>query len=199
MTVQASRLSALLAAAAVEPLAAIGADPLIRGATVDSRRVEPGYLFFAIPGFSVHGERFVADAVSSGACAVIAESPRPSDLDSRIGWVQVAEPRRVAGLVSRECYSRPDEKLALVGVTGTNGKTTTTHLVESIGNAAGRRCGRIGTSSTFSAWMLIALATMCGGCTGRASQPRRDSELNRLRATALMAHFFCTAEFSNFS
>lgn len=145
MTVQASRLSALLAAAAVEPLAAIGADPMIRGATVDSRRVEPGYLFFAIPGFSVHGERFVADAVSSGACAVIAESPRPSDLDSRIGWVQVAEPRRVAGLVSRECYGRPDEKLALVGVTGTNGKTTTTHLVESIGNAAGRRCGRIGT------------------------------------------------------
>ena len=145
MTVQAARLSALLAASNVEPSSAVGADPLIRGASVDSRCMQPGYLFFAIPGSRVNGEAFVSDAIRGGACAVVAESPRPAQLDSSIGWVQVAEPRRVAGLLSRECFGRPDEKLALVGVTGTNGKTTVTHLVESIGKAAGRRCGRIGT------------------------------------------------------
>ncbi len=146
MTVQATRLSALLAASKVESLSAVGVDPVIRGATLDSRCVQPGYLFFAMPGFRVNGEAFVSDAIRGGACAVIAESPRPAQLDSSIGWVQVAEPRRVAGLVSREYFGRPDEKLALVGVTGTNGKTTVTHLLESIGRAAGRRCGRIGTA-----------------------------------------------------
>lgn len=146
MTVQAIRLSALLAASNVESLSTPGADPLIHGASIDSRCMQPGFLFFAIPGFRVNGEAFVSDAIRGGACAVIAESPRPSQLDSSIGWVQVAEPRRVAGLLSRECFGRPDEKLALVGVTGTNGKTTVTYLIESIGQAAGRRCGRIGTA-----------------------------------------------------
>lgn len=145
MTARATRLSALLEASHVRPMAPVGADPLIRRVTLDSRRVEPGDLFLAIRGFQADGEAFVPDAIRRGASAVVAASPRPAQIEPGIGWVQVAEARRVAGPLSRECYGRPDEALALVGVTGTNGKTTVTHLVESIARAAGRRCGRIGT------------------------------------------------------
>jgi UDP-N-acetylmuramoyl-L-alanyl-D-glutamate--2,6-diaminopimelate ligase len=139
------RLSDLLDAARIRPLAEVGADPLIRGASLDSRRTRPGDLFFAIRGFTADGETFVHDAILRGARAVVAESPRPATIPDGIGWVQVAEARRAAGTLSRECYGRPDEALALVGITGTNGKTTVAHLVESIGRAAGRHVGRIGT------------------------------------------------------
>jgi UDP-N-acetylmuramoyl-L-alanyl-D-glutamate--2,6-diaminopimelate ligase len=129
----------------VRPRAPVGADPLIHHVSLDSRRVEAGDLFLAIRGLHANGEVFVPDAIRRGACAVVAASPRPPQIDASIGWVQVTEARRVAGPLARECYGRPDEALALVGVTGTNGKTTVTHLVESIARAAGRRCGRIGT------------------------------------------------------
>jgi UDP-N-acetylmuramoyl-L-alanyl-D-glutamate--2,6-diaminopimelate ligase len=145
MTVRATRLSALLEASHVRPRAPVGADPLIHHVSLDSRRVEAGDLFLAIRGLHANGEVFVPDAIRRGACAVVAASPRPPQIDASIGWVQVTEARRVAGPLARECYGRPDEALALVGVTGTNGKTTVTHLVESIARAAGRRCGRIGT------------------------------------------------------
>jgi len=145
MTERTTRLSTLLEEARVHPLAAIGADPMIRGAALDSRRIEPGDLFFAIRGFRQDGEAYVADAVTRGARAVVAESARPDDLDPEIGWVQVTATRPIAGPLSRECHGRPDETLRLVGVTGTNGKTTVTYLIESIAAAAGRGCGRIGT------------------------------------------------------
>jgi UDP-N-acetylmuramoyl-L-alanyl-D-glutamate--2,6-diaminopimelate ligase len=145
MTARSARLSTLVEGSNVRPLAVTGADPLIRGASLDSRRVEPGDVFFAIRGLHANGEAFVPDAIRRGALAVIAESPPPTKLDSSIGWVQVTEARRAAGPLSRECYGRPDEALELVGVTGTNGKTTVTYLVESIARAAGRGCGRIGT------------------------------------------------------
>ena len=145
MTRRPMRLSALLEGANIRPLAVNGSDPVIRGASLDSRRIGPGDLFVAVHGFHADGEAFVPEALRRGAQAVIAESPRPAGIDDAIGWVQVAEARQAAGPISRECYGRPDEALALVGVTGTNGKTTVTHLVEAIGHAAGRRCGRIGT------------------------------------------------------
>jgi UDP-N-acetylmuramoyl-L-alanyl-D-glutamate--2,6-diaminopimelate ligase len=145
MTVRATRLSVLLEQAGVRPLAAVGADPPINGVSLDSRRVEEGDLFLAIRGFRVDGETFVSDAIDRGARAVLAESPRPAGIDPGVGWVQVEHARRAAGPLSRECHGRPDEALTLVGVTGTNGKTTVTHLLESIGRTAGRRCGRIGT------------------------------------------------------
>jgi UDP-N-acetylmuramoyl-L-alanyl-D-glutamate--2,6-diaminopimelate ligase len=145
MTDRGTRLSALLEASDVQPLGTVGADPMIRGVSLDSRRVEPGDLFFAIRGFRNDGEAFVPDAIRRGACAVVAESPRPPQIDASIGWVQVEHARPLAGPVSRACYGRPDESLSLVGVTGTNGKTTVTCLVESIAMVAGRRCGRIGT------------------------------------------------------
>ena len=145
MTPRSVRLSVLLQDSQVVPLGAIGADPEILGASMDSRRIEPGNLFVAVRGFQADGEVFVPDALLRGARAVVAESERPRELAPEIGWVRVNEPRRAAGLLARECYGRPDESLTLVGITGTNGKTTVTYLLESIARAAGRQAGRIGT------------------------------------------------------
>ena len=145
MTPRTVRLSVLLQDSQVVPLGTIGADPEILGASMDSRRIEPGNLFVAVRGFEADGELFVPDAVRRGARAVVAESERPHELSPEIGWVQVDEPRRAAGLLARECYGRPDEALTLAGITGTNGKTTVTYLLESIARAAGRQAGRIGT------------------------------------------------------
>ena len=145
MTGQVMRLSALLEGAGVRPLAVIGADPEIRGAHLDSRRIERGDLFFAIRGFQADGEKFAPEAVRRGAPAVVAASPRPDWVGPEIAWVQVEEPRVAAGLLSREYFGRPDEALTLVGITGTNGKTTVSYLVEAIARSAGRRVGRIGT------------------------------------------------------
>ncbi len=139
------RLSALLEAAQVHPLAPPGADPEILGVSLDSRAVGPQGMFLAIRGLTVDGESFVDEAIKRGARAIVAASPRPAGIEAGIGWVQVREPRRAAAPLSRECYGRPDEGLALVGITGTNGKTTVAYLVEAIGNAAGRCSGRIGT------------------------------------------------------
>jgi len=140
-----ARLSSLLERAGVRPLADPGADPEIRGACLDSRRVGPGDIFFALRGFRSDGDSFVPDAVRRGARAVVSAAPRPTWLDAGVAWVQVAQPRQAAGPISRECYNRPDESLTLVGITGTNGKTTVAYLVESIATAAGRKAGRIGT------------------------------------------------------
>jgi UDP-N-acetylmuramoyl-L-alanyl-D-glutamate--2,6-diaminopimelate ligase len=133
--------------AGVEPLAPLGADPEIRGACLDSRRVEAGDLFFALRGLQHDGETFVDEALRRGARAVVAESARPASLPAGAAWVRVADARRAAGPLSRELWGRPDEALSLVGVTGTNGKTTVTYLVEAIASAAGLRAGRIGTVS----------------------------------------------------
>jgi UDP-N-acetylmuramoyl-L-alanyl-D-glutamate--2,6-diaminopimelate ligase len=145
VTPRPARLSALLQGADVRVLAPVDPDPEILGVTLDSRSVREGDLFFALRGLVTDGERFVPDAVRRGARAVLGGSPRPAELDPSVAWVRVDEPRRAAGLLSRECFGRPDESMTLVGITGTNGKTTVAYLVESIAAAAGRRAGRIGT------------------------------------------------------
>jgi UDP-N-acetylmuramoyl-L-alanyl-D-glutamate--2,6-diaminopimelate ligase len=142
----AAPLSTLLRGAGVEPLSTVGTDPMIAGVSLDSRRVRPGDLFFAIRGLEADGEAFVPEALRRGARAVVAASARPPALDSAVAWVQVGEPRRAAALLAREAHGRPDEALTLIGITGTNGKTTVTYLVEAIAAAAGRRAGRIGTT-----------------------------------------------------
>ncbi len=135
----------LLGAANVRPVAPPGADPEVFGVCLDSRGVLKGELFFALPGARRHGDTFVPEALARGACAVLSDSPRPSWLPHATAWVQVQSPRSAAGLLAREFFGRPDESLCLVGVTGTNGKTTTCYLVESIARAAGKKVGRIGT------------------------------------------------------
>ncbi|HUC43355.1 MAG TPA: UDP-N-acetylmuramoyl-L-alanyl-D-glutamate--2,6-diaminopimelate ligase [Candidatus Sulfotelmatobacter sp.] len=138
-------LTALLADAQVAPLAPPSADPIVTGIAIDSRSVRPGDLFFALRGSRVDGTRFAAEAAARGAAAVVADSPAPAALPGEAPWVWVGEARLAMGLVARAWWSRPDESLTLVGVTGTKGKTTVVYLVEAIARAAGRAAGRIGT------------------------------------------------------
>jgi UDP-N-acetylmuramoyl-L-alanyl-D-glutamate--2,6-diaminopimelate ligase len=145
MSAHRPHLSALLRGAGIVPREGTGADPEIRGVELDSRKIEPGGLFFALPGTKADGLDFVPDALSRGAHAVVAAEARPVSVPSDVAWVWVDEPRRAAGLLAREYHGRPDLALTLVGITGTNGKTTVTYLVESIARAAGLRTGRIGT------------------------------------------------------
>ena len=145
MTSRLQPLSALLDGAGVHPLQPVGGDPGIRGVALDSRAAGPGDLFFAIRGLRSDGETFAPQAVERGAVAIVAASSRPDWAGDELAWVQVDEPRRAAGLLAREHFGRPDEAMQLIGVTGTNGKTTVVSLVEKIAQAAGRSTGRIGT------------------------------------------------------
>jgi len=127
----------------LQPLAPEFAQMPVAGLEYDSRRVSPQSVFFAFPGSKVDGRQFAADALARGALAVISESPAPPDLAAR--WVQVAHGRQALSLAARNFYRRPDERLSLTGITGTNGKTTTAYLIDSVLRAAGLTTAMIGT------------------------------------------------------
>lgn len=106
------------------------ADIEIKHLAYDSRRVEAGSLFFAIPGTQTNGARFIPEAVARGAVAVISE--QSPDSDNRIPWVTVRRIRAVMSLAANHFFGHAAQELVLVGVTGTNGKTTTAYLLHSI-------------------------------------------------------------------
>ena len=122
--------------------AALAASPVV-GLEYDSRRVSPGALFFAFPGSRTDGRRFAEDALTRGAVAVASESEAPDDLASR--WIQVEHGRQALALAARTFYGKPDERLGLTGITGTNGKTTTGFLIDSVLRAAGHITALVGT------------------------------------------------------
>lgn len=141
------RLSWLLDAAGIAPASPLADDPEVTGVTNDSRRVEPGHVFVAVRGMRADGLAFVPEALARGARAVVAASgPPPSLAAAPFAWVQVPDARRAAALLARAWFGRPDEAMALAGITGTNGKTSVAHLLEAMAVAAGRRAGRIGTA-----------------------------------------------------
>src|SRR5499427_8390473 len=115
--------------------------------THDSRRVTPGGVFVATPGARVDGNQFVAEAARLGAIAVVSEKPRPADLTAAdsVVWMRVVDARRALAKAAALVHDHPSRKLALAGITGTNGKTTTAHLVESIFTAAGKKSAMMGT------------------------------------------------------
>ena len=115
----------------------------ISGLALDSRRVVPGNVFFALPGRRTDGSQFIDEAVSRGAAAVVA-THLPAHAQARVAFVRVADARAVLARVSRRYYRFPDRDLGVVGVTGTNGKTTVTHLLRQFLNGE-RRVGMIGT------------------------------------------------------
>ena len=116
---------------------------IVTGITCDSRQVQPGSLFVAVNGTRMNGAEFAADAVERGAAAVVSEQA----LDLPEGAIQfkVKDTRRALAALATAFYGRPSHDLAVVGVTGTNGKTTTTLIVRAIIEAAGDRCGIIGS------------------------------------------------------
>ncbi|MBV9601876.1 MAG: UDP-N-acetylmuramoyl-L-alanyl-D-glutamate--2,6-diaminopimelate ligase [Chloroflexi bacterium] len=117
---------------------------LVTGITQDSRRVSPGDLFVAVPGFERDGLEFVPDALARGAAAVAAES-RPS---VEMPTVLVANARHALADLSAAFFDHPSRDLAVVGVTGTDGKTSTTHLLSAILEAHGLRTGWLTTVNT---------------------------------------------------
>src|SRR5580704_5995340 len=124
------------------------ANPRIFSVACDSRKVTPGALFFALPGQKADGNRFVGEAIACGAVAIASGDPRTAGIRAQTAWVQIpaGTERRALALAAANYYGRPADALKLIGVTGTNGKTTTTFLVDSILHAAGFTTGRIGTT-----------------------------------------------------
>jgi UDP-N-acetylmuramoyl-L-alanyl-D-glutamate--2,6-diaminopimelate ligase len=115
----------------------------IAGVTHDSRRVEKGFLFVAIEGTDQDGHRFIPEAVRKGASAVVAARPDPAPLP--VPQLVVDDSRRALAEIAAQFYGHPSLKFRVIGVTGTNGKTTLTYLLESILTAAGRRPAVLGT------------------------------------------------------
>lgn len=117
----------------------------IQQVTHDSRKARAGALFVAIPGVTTDGTLFAKDAAAKGALAVVSEAAAPTDWPAEIAWVQVAEARRALAITAANFFGRPANALKLIGVTGTNGKTTTTSLIDSILKATGAKTGLFGT------------------------------------------------------
>jgi UDP-N-acetylmuramyl-tripeptide synthetase len=122
-----------------------GDDPEVTSISIDSRDVESGGLFVALPGARADGHDFIEGAVANGAAAVLVERDRLGEVAPPVPTLTAADTRRVLGRLAAEFYGHPSDELGVVGITGTNGKTTTTHLVGSVLRAAGREVGVIGT------------------------------------------------------
>jgi UDP-N-acetylmuramoyl-L-alanyl-D-glutamate--2,6-diaminopimelate ligase len=136
-------VSALAPFSAPSAVADASPDTSVTGIVYDSRQAIAGSVFVALRGLQADGASFARDAVSRGALAVVGEGNAPAGLG--VPWLQVADARLALAALAHEFYGRPSEKLTLVGITGTNGKTTTSYVLASIFEAAGIRCGRIGT------------------------------------------------------
>ncbi len=114
----------------------------------DSRLVRPGSLFFALPGAKADGNQFVGAAIDAGAIAIASPLPRPANTPAPVEWIELppGTERRALALAAANFYGHPADALKLVGVTGTNGKTTITFIMDSILHAAGFTTARIGTT-----------------------------------------------------
>src|SRR5438309_4692133 len=119
-------------------------NPGISGLDYDSRRVKQGYLFVAMRGESSDGNQFIDKAIAAGAVAIVTDSDTEKPRHG-VAWAQVSHGRRALARLSSNFYKRPAERLAVTGITGTNGKSTTTFLVEAILAASGRKNALIGT------------------------------------------------------
>jgi len=117
-------------------------NPEIAGLDYDSRRVKPGWCFVAMHGGSTDGNRYIDAALQAGAVAIVSDSLPPR---GDIPWAQVQHGRRALARLSANFYGRPAEQLLITGVTGTNGKTTTSFLLHAMLRAAGRKSALVGT------------------------------------------------------
>ncbi len=116
----------------------------IKGIAYDSRKVREGYLFVAIKGFETDGHKYIESAIKNGAVAVLGEE----DIKGDFTYVRVKNSRRALAMCGAEFYSHPERKLKIIGITGTNGKTTTSYLIRQILMLKGIRCDLIGTNQT---------------------------------------------------
>ncbi|HUL14822.1 MAG TPA: UDP-N-acetylmuramoyl-L-alanyl-D-glutamate--2,6-diaminopimelate ligase [Terriglobales bacterium] len=117
----------------------------IRQVTCDSRKVQPRALFFGLHGAKADGNTFVRNAVARGAVAVVSEDDPPREIPDSIVWIRVKDARKMLAVAAANFFDHPAKALQLVAVTGTNGKTTTSSLVDSILKASGAKTGLFGT------------------------------------------------------
>ena len=142
------KLSALLAG--VEADAPVESGALeIRQVACDSRKVQAGALFFALHGAKTDGNAFVRDAIARGATAIASEDSPPAELPggllANVAWIRVREARKALAATAANFFGHPAKALRLVAVTGTNGKTTTTSVIDAIVRASGAKTGLFGT------------------------------------------------------
>ncbi|EJO89995.1 UDP-N-acetylmuramoyl-L-alanyl-D-glutamate--2,6-diaminopimelate ligase [Mycobacterium colombiense] len=149
-----ARLAALAGQVGAQPAGAPGQDAAvpdvtITGVTLRAQDVRPGDLFAALPGLTTHGARYAADAIERGAAAVLTDPAGVAEMAAAgaptVPTLVHPDPRGVLGGLAATVYGRPSERVAVIGITGTSGKTTTTYMVESGLRAAGRTAGLIGT------------------------------------------------------
>ena len=131
----------------VEVLNILGKDDIeITGVNIDSRRIEDGHLFIAIPGTQTDGHKFIPKAIEQGAAAVLCEY-FPNKREPGVTYIAVASTEDEVGKVATAFYGDPSRKLKLVGVTGTNGKTTIATLLYNMFRKFGHKCGLLSTSA----------------------------------------------------
>ena len=118
-------------------------DVTCAGVEYDSRKAKPGSVFVALPGQKADGAAFASQAIASGAVAIVSERERPENVAAP--WVVVANARLALAHLAAEFFGHPSRRMKVVGITGTNGKTTTSYLLQAIFEAAGTRCGLMGT------------------------------------------------------
>lgn len=129
----------------IKPVSQKGLMPdTIQGVESDSRKVSEGSLFVAVRGSNVDGHQYIARAVESGATVIVCEE-MPDGLSSSVAYVQVADSAEALGLLASRFYDDPSQKLTLVGVTGTNGKTTTATLLYEMFRLFGEKVGLLST------------------------------------------------------
>lgn len=118
-------------------------DRMVTGIAYDSRAVRPGEVFVALRGQHADGTSFVREAIGRGAALIVSEQPAGDAIE--VPWVVVKDARRALAFLAVAFYHDPSREMRVVGITGTNGKTTTAYLIASIFEAAGVRCGLLGT------------------------------------------------------
>lgn len=114
----------------------------VRAVTDDSRSVQPGSVFIAVRGEQVDGHRFIPAAAEAGMAGLVSQQPVGN---CSVPFVRVADSRKALGLLGSRFYGEPSSQMRMIGVTGTNGKTTTTYVCKALLEALGRRVGMIGT------------------------------------------------------
>lgn len=132
----------------INPIEVVGSvDINITGVNIDSRRISNGHLFIAMRGTQVDGHQYISKAIESGASAIICEET--TDYVDNITYIKVNSTEDIAGIIATTFYSNPTQKLKLIGVTGTNGKTTIATLLYNMFRRMGHKCGLLSTVSNY--------------------------------------------------
>ncbi len=120
-------------------------DFIVKGITSNSRQVKQDFVFVAIKGTNLDGHQFINEALKNGSRAIVSEINPKDSIPPGISWVRVRDSRRALARLAAEFYGHPSEKMKVIGITGTNGKTTVSYLIESLLKAKGEESAVIGT------------------------------------------------------